>query len=180
MFAHELAAELERVLPDRVRQLVHEAFDEDGVLVDVHAAPEARQDVRIAHRVVDHQVRDGVAERVLLALRHEALERERIFPVDQVLREHVREDRLAGEPQVQSGQVVVLVERADELALHDRVIAPVRHVFFACPQQLHRRAGHFLGDENRLAHVVVERAAPAEPAACHVGLVDVAFVGRQA
>jgi hypothetical protein len=38
---HELAAELERVLPGRVREFVHEAFEVDRVLVEVHASPEA-------------------------------------------------------------------------------------------------------------------------------------------
>jgi hypothetical protein len=58
MLRHQLAAEFERILAGRMRQLVHEAFEIDRVLVDVHAAPEARRDVRIAHRVVDQQVRD--------------------------------------------------------------------------------------------------------------------------
>ena len=40
MLAHQLAPELELVLADRLGQLVHEALDEDAVLVDVHAAPE--------------------------------------------------------------------------------------------------------------------------------------------
>ena len=65
VLGHQLAPELERVLAGGLRQLVHEALDEDRVLVDVHAAPEARRDVRVAHRVVDQQVRDGVAEREL-------------------------------------------------------------------------------------------------------------------
>ena len=30
MLAHQLAAELERILAGRLGQLVHEAFDEDG------------------------------------------------------------------------------------------------------------------------------------------------------
>ena len=79
---------------------------------------------------------------------------------------------------MQCGQVVVLVERPDQLALRHGVILAVHHVLFARPQQLHRRAGHLLGDQHGLAHVVVERAAPAEPAAEHL-LVHVAFVGWQ-
>ena len=65
MLPHQLAAELERILAGRVRQFVHEAFHVDGVLVGVHAAPEARRHVRVAHRVVDQQVRHRVAERAL-------------------------------------------------------------------------------------------------------------------
>ena len=63
MLRHQLAPEFERVLAGRMRQLVHEAFEIDGVLIDVDAAPEARRNVRIAHRMVDQQVRHGVADR---------------------------------------------------------------------------------------------------------------------
>ena len=177
---HELAPELERILAGRLGELVHEALDEDGVLVDVDAAPESRRHMRVAHRMVDQQVRDGVAERVLAGFEH-ALEGERVAPLvffhDR--RAHGGEDRLAREPHVQPGQVVVRVEPAGELALHDRVKAALPHVFLARPQQLHRRAGHLLGDPHGLGHVVLERAAPAE-AAAEVDLVDLALVGRQA
>ncbi len=67
---------------------------------------------------------------------------------------------------------------AGHLALRDRMIAAVRHVLFARPQQLDRRARHLLGDHHGLTDVV-GLAAPAEAAAEHQ-LVDVAFVGRQA
>ena len=80
---------------------------------------------------------------------------------------------------MQAGQVVVGVEGADKLALHDRVEAALQHVLLARPQELHRRARHLLGDEDRLGDVVVEGAAPAEPAA-EMKPVDVALVGRQA
>jgi hypothetical protein len=43
MLGHELAAEFNRVLAHRFRQFVHEALNEDRVLVDVHPAPEARR-----------------------------------------------------------------------------------------------------------------------------------------
>ena len=80
---------------------------------------------------------------------------------------------------MQAGQVVVGVEAADQLALHDRVVAALQHVLLARPEQLDRRAGHLLGDVHRLRDVVLERAAPAE-AAAEVDLVDVALVRRQA
>ena len=54
---------------------------------------------------------------------------------------------------------------ARQLALRHRVVAAVRHVLLARPDQLDRRAGHLLGDRHRLAHPVVHRAAPAEAAA---------------
>ena len=63
---------------------------------------------------------------------------------------------------------------ARQLALRDRVVAAVRHVLLARPDQLDRRARHLLGDRHRLAHPVVHRAAPAE-AAAEVQLVDLAL-----
>ncbi len=92
MLCHQLATEFELVLADGLRQLVHEALQEDGVLVDVHATPEPRLDVRIAHGMVDHQVRDRVAECVFRAGGHQTLERQRIFSLVEVLRENVRQD----------------------------------------------------------------------------------------
>jgi hypothetical protein len=47
------------------------------------------------------------------------------------------------------------------------------------PDQLDRRARHLLGDQHRLAHPVVHRAAAAE-AAAQVDLVDLALRRRQA
>ena len=63
MVCHQLAAELERVNARFLGKLVHEAFEIDGVVVDVHAAPEARIDVRVAHGMVHQDVGDRVAER---------------------------------------------------------------------------------------------------------------------
>ena len=118
MVAEQLAAELELVLAGRLRQLVHEAFHEDAVLVDVHAAPESRRDMRIAHRVIDQQVRDGVAERMLAPEGSEALEAERVACLSAAaLRDARRKDRLPRQPDVQPGKVVVLVEGAVHLAI---------------------------------------------------------------
>jgi hypothetical protein len=61
MIHHELAAKLERILASRVRKLVHEAFQINRILIVVHSAPEVRWDVRVAHRVVDEQVRNRIA-----------------------------------------------------------------------------------------------------------------------
>ena len=124
MVLQQLAPELEFVLADGLSEFVHEAFHEDGVLVDVHAAPEARRDVRVAHGVIDQQVGHGVAERVLHALTLQALERIRIHALVfriggaliQVSGEERRQDRLARQPDVQGGQVVVFVEAANHLA----------------------------------------------------------------
>ena len=62
----------------RLGKLVHEAFEIDGVLVDVHAAPEARRDVRVAHGMVDQHVGDRVAERRFGSAGIETLERRRV------------------------------------------------------------------------------------------------------
>ena len=79
---------------------------------------------------------------------------------------------------MQRGEVVIRIERADHLRLGDGMIAPVRHVLLARPDQLHRRAGNLLGDRDRLLHEVVGRA-PAE-AAAEQHFVDVALGRRQA
>ena len=91
-------------------------LDEHRVLVDVHPAPEARRHVRVAHRVVDQQVRDVVAERVLAAVR-QPLEGERVaaFCCSTSVRAHRGENRLPGEPDVQAGEVVLGVEAAGQL-----------------------------------------------------------------
>jgi hypothetical protein len=62
MIRHQLAAEFERVLPDRMRQLIHEAFEIDRVLVAVDAAPDTRRNMGIAHGMVDQQMGDGVTQ----------------------------------------------------------------------------------------------------------------------
>ena len=75
---------------------------------------------------------------------------------------------------MQRGHVALRVEAGGQLALRDRVVAAVLHVFFARPDQLDRRARHLLGDRHRLAHPVVHCAAPAE-AAAEQQLVDLAL-----
>src|SRR3989475_12816839 len=105
MLAHQLASELESILARGMRELVHEAFEEDRILVDVHAAPEARRDVRVAHRMVDQQVRDGVSDGEVPS-RVEPLERERVLAVLEGCRPYGAEDRLARKAHVQAGEVV--------------------------------------------------------------------------
>ena len=78
MVGHHGAAEFQRVLADRLGDLIHEAFDEHGVLVVVDAAPEARRHVRVAHGVLDQQVGNGVAELAFRAAGIEALEGDRV------------------------------------------------------------------------------------------------------
>ena len=78
MFPHQLAPELERILADRMGELVYETLKIDGVVVDVHAAPEARRHVRVAHGMINQQVRNGVTDRRFRSARVETLESDRI------------------------------------------------------------------------------------------------------
>ena len=179
MVGHQLAPEGQRILPGRVRELVDEALEVDRVLVQVHAAPEARRHVRVAHRMVDQQRRKRVADRRFRSRRIQALEHHRILAVLDVLRQQAGQDRLARDAHVQRGHVALRVEPGGQLALRDRVVAAVQHVLFARPDELDRRAGHLLGDGHDLAHPVVHRAAATE-AAAQQQLVDVALGKRQA
>src|SRR5437762_9346407 len=119
VLGHELAPEFERVLARGFRELVHEALDEQRVLVDVDAAPEPRRHVRVAHRVVDQEVRHRVAEGVFTRL-EDTLEAQGIASFLRLndLRTDRSEDRLPREPHVQRGKVAARVQAAHELALH--------------------------------------------------------------
>src|SRR5262249_1380922 len=75
MLRHQLAPEFERVDARFLCKLVHEAFEVNGVVVDVHASPEAWIDVRVAHRMIDQDVGDRVADRRFRSARIEARER---------------------------------------------------------------------------------------------------------
>ena len=137
--AEQLAPELQRILAGGMRHLVHEAFEIDGVLIVVHAAPESRRQRWIAHRVVDHEIRNRIAEPPLGATRIEALEGDRIAAVLQAVGIHRRQDRLARDPHLERGHVAVGIERAGQLAHRDRVVPAVQHVLLARPDQLDRR-----------------------------------------
>ncbi len=79
---------------------------------------------------------------------------------------------------MQRREIVVGIEGPGHFALRDRMELALRHVLFARPQQLDRRARHLLGDDDRLPDII-GHAAPAEAAAEHQ-LVHFAFFGRQA
>ena len=176
MLGHELAPECQRVLPGGMGELVDEALQIDGVLVDVDAAPEARRDRRVAHGVLDEQVRHRVADGVV-AVRMEALEGDRVRAVfAHPLRAHGGQDGLARDAHMQRGQLTVFGEAAHQPTLGDRVVMAVGHVLLAGPEELHRRARQLLGDADGLGDEVVEGAAPAEAAAqmdlMHITLAD--------
>jgi hypothetical protein len=106
---HQLAPQHQGVLAGGVRDLVDEARDVDRVLLQIHAAPEARRHVRVADRVVDEQVRDAVAKHGLAAAVVEALEHQEVLAVAHVLREHRGQDALAPDAHVQRGHVALRV-----------------------------------------------------------------------
>src|SRR4029077_18679819 len=107
---------------------------------------EAWIDVRVTHRMIDQDIGKRVADRRFRPARVEASERRWIAAFLFGSRPDLRQDRLAGNPHVQRGEVLVGIEAGGELALSDRMIPTVRHVLFAPPQQLDRRAGHLHGD----------------------------------
>ena len=135
--------------------------------------------MRIAHGVIDQQMRHAVAEHGFTAPVVQALEDHRILAVAHALRKEPRQDALPRDAHVQRLQRALRIQARRELALGDGVVHAVRHVLFAGPQQLDRCAGQFLGNQHRLAHPVVHRAAPAK-AAPQVQLVDLASPWRQA
>ena len=154
-------------------------FDVDRVVIDVYTAPKSRMQMRITHRVIHQDVRHRVAVNGFRSAGIEARERRGVLAVLHARRHHARQNRLARDPVVDRGQVIVLVESGRDLALRDRVIPAVRHVLFAGPEHLYWRARHFLGDENRLANVVLRCCTAAESAA-EERLVDLALRHRQA
>ena len=89
---HQLAAQFKRILIGCRRNLVNEALEVDGVLVEVDPAPETRRHVRIAHGVVDQHVREAVADHRLAAAFVQTLKDHRVFAVLDVLRENARKN----------------------------------------------------------------------------------------
>ena len=177
MVRHQLAPELERILAGRMGQLVHEAFEIDGVLVDVHAAPEARRHVRVAHRVVDQQVRDGVADRRLAPPALRPWKVAGSMPFSQRLGPHARRGSTGRRCACAAPVRLPLASKPPvSFALRDRMIGAVRHVLFARPDQLDRRARHLLGDQHRLGDVVWNAPRRPKPPPSML-LVHVALVG---
>ena len=109
----------------------------------------------VAHRVIDQEVRDLVAE---IAFRRRSRSGPGTPPGPcrwlEALRRQRRGDRLAGDAHVEPVTLPLSSKPAGQLALRHRMVAAVGHVLFARPHQLDRRAGHLLGDRHRLAHIV--------------------------
>ena len=129
--------------------------------------------------MIDQQVRHIVTERRFGPALDEALKRCRVHAVLQAPGRDGRQDRLTRNADMQRSQVLLVVEAGRHPALGNRVIPAVRHVLFARPQQLHRCARRFLGDEDGLADIVDRSRAAAESAA-QERLVELALRDRQA
>src|SRR5258708_6285707 len=104
-----LAPELERILANRMRQLVHETFKIDRVVIDVHAAPEARRDGGIAHRVLDQEIGNRISNRSIAA-RIEALECGGVHAVDQCFWAKAEQERLPRQADSQRGHIYVSID----------------------------------------------------------------------
>jgi hypothetical protein len=80
--------------------------------------------------VVDQEVGDGIAQLAFRTFGIETLEGREVASVLQAFGTDRGEDRLPRDAHVQPGEVAARVERSGQLALGDRVIGPVQHVFF--------------------------------------------------
>ena len=180
--AHQAAAKFQRIDTGRLGDLVHEALDVDRILVVVDAAPEARAQVRVAHRVVDREIRNRIAEPALLSARPggrpQSLESDEIDTILHRLRTHRGQDRLRGDTHREADQVALVVETGLQLAHRHRAEPALPHVLLAAPQQLDRHTWQLPRQLNRLGHVVLVAAPPEAAAEMH--LVDHTLIGLQA
>ncbi len=135
--------------------------------------------MRITHGIVNKQIGDGIAELSLPAALVEALKGDAIHTALHVLRCNTCQNGLAREAHMQADQLAGSIKPADQLGRGDRMIAPMQHVFFTGPEQLHRNAGHLLGDQHGLGDIIMHRATAAKPAT-KMQLVDITFGNGQA
>ena len=134
--------------------------------------------MRVAHGVIDQEIGHVVAVGRFGAGRHESLEGRGVHAVHEILRQQRGQDRLARDADLQTDQIALRIETTGQLGHRDRMVLTVRHVLFARPDELDRRARHLLGDQHGLADII-RTAAPAE-ATAQQQLVDVALGDRQA
>ena len=107
MVLHQRAAEFERVLAGRARAFLDEALHVEAVLVGVDAAPGADRHVRVAHHVLDQQVRHVVAELRVARLLVPALELAHVLAAADAARIEQGVDRLARRAHVQADEVAL-------------------------------------------------------------------------
>ena len=178
MLRHQLATQSQRILLRRMGNFVDKSFEINRVLVQVHAAPETRWHMRIAHRVIHQQRRERITNRRLWARWIEALKHYGVFAVANVLWRNESQDRLPRDAHRQPGDLALVIEPSGHLALGDRVEAALRHIFFARPDHLDRCAGHLLADGNGHPDKVGATATP--EAAAEVDFVHLALRSGQA
>ena len=91
-----LATELYRIHTGSFSHLIHEGFDKDRVLVNIHTTPETWRDMRIAHRMIDRHIREAVSN-TMFTTRLKTLEAQWIFTFigSHYRRANGRQNRLA-------------------------------------------------------------------------------------
>ena len=177
--AQHFLAESQRILSGRHRQFVNETFEIKRVLVVIDPAPIPRWQRRIAHRVVDQQIGDGITEHALGTIGVQALEGRGITPVLQARGIDARQDRLAGNTHMHGRHIALCIQPCGQFALGDRVVMTVQHVLLARPDQLDRHIRHLFGNQHRLAHIVVADSTTAKTTA-EQQTRDIALADRQA
>ena len=135
-----------------MREFVDIAFHEEGILRGADRAPEHHRHMRVLQHAADADIRD------LVAGGGEALHRLRFDAVLHFADADRTHDRTDGNAGVEGRRQPVGAERCFQAHGGLRPVAVVTHVLFARPHQLHRLAD-LLGDQNRLAHFVIGRAA---------------------
>ena len=151
------AAELVCILPGRVRQFVDVALHEEGVLRGADRAPEHHRHMGVLEHAADAQVGD------LVGGGGKAFHRLRLDPAFNLVDAGRSQNRADGDFCIERRRHAVRPKRRLHPYCGLRPVAVVRHVLFARPHQLHRLAD-LLGDQDRLPHFVVDRAAPEAPA----------------
>ena len=143
MLAHQRAPEFQRVGACRVRNLVHEAFHVHRVLVGVDAPPRTHRHVRVAHRVLELERRERVAELRVAGFFVVALHLALVLAVGH--RDGLRK-ALIDCPDTRRCTPTSLPLRRDRPAarLRNRPEEVVRHVFFAVQTSLTGTPGNCL------------------------------------
>ena len=158
------------VLARSMRHLVDKALAEKAVLRMVHRAPEADRDMRRAHRVLDPVVRDVISHLVGKTVGGCLID-----PVGEPLRQQSwqRSTGWRAAPAKRSASPTPS-SPAVKLDHRRRAVEIVADILLARPQELDRLPDR-LGDQHRLMNIVLNRTAPAEPAAEHCLVQDDLF-----
>ncbi len=166
VLGHQLATKGQWILAGGVSQLINKTFQIQGILVKVHAPPEARADMRVVHGVVHQQVRHRIPESHI-ALGVQPLVHHRIALVTHRLGHGVGHDRLAGDAHMQGLDIAFIVHGCAQTTLSHRVETALQHVLFPRPHQFDWRVGNLFGDQGGLPYIVCGRAAAKAAADAH-------------